>query len=208
MPCALPANSPCMLGDWPRSMPSATVFERPGECAVPRSCARCMPRRLSTVRVPTIKSRALPSRCGNPCWREGLAIPDEHGLGIRTGAGGALVGRNGSESNCVFYVGPMLRADHWEATAVGELRVHAEQLARRLDSAGLISTNRARGHVDFQRRDHAVPPSSRLFLWDTAGVLVSRLPRDECFHVAWKFANAARAVLDIGSVQDAVVHRT
>jgi hypothetical protein len=23
----------------------------------------------------------------------------------------------------------MLRADHWEATAVGELRVHAEELA-------------------------------------------------------------------------------
>ena len=76
------------------------------------------------------------ARSAEPLWKSllarGLAIPDEHNLGIRTGAGGALVGRNGSESNCVFYVGPMLRADHWEATAVGELRMHAEQLARRL----------------------------------------------------------------------------
>ena len=29
----------------------------------------------------------------------------------------------------LFYVGPMLRADHWEATAVGELRVHAQRVA-------------------------------------------------------------------------------
>jgi uncharacterized NAD(P)/FAD-binding protein YdhS len=76
------------------------------------------------------------ARSAEPLWKSllarGLAMPDEHHLGIRTGAEGALVGRNGSESNCVFYVGPMLRADHWEATAVGELRVHAEQLARRL----------------------------------------------------------------------------
>ena len=33
---------------------------------------------------------------------------------------------------CAISLGPMLRADHWEATAVPELRAHAEQLARHL----------------------------------------------------------------------------
>jgi uncharacterized NAD(P)/FAD-binding protein YdhS len=59
----------------------------------------------------------------------GLVVPDPLRLGIRTGPGGALLTRDGSRSSRVFYVGPMLRADHWEATAVGELRVHAQRLA-------------------------------------------------------------------------------
>jgi len=62
----------------------------------------------------------------------GLAVPDELRLGIRTGGHGALIGDAGEASERLFYVGPMLRADHWEATAVGELRVHAEVLASRL----------------------------------------------------------------------------
>jgi len=61
----------------------------------------------------------------------GLVVSDELRLGIRTD-NGALVGRTGRVSNVLFYVGPMLRADKWEATAVGELRLHAEALARRL----------------------------------------------------------------------------
>jgi hypothetical protein len=32
----------------------------------------------------------------------------------------------------LFYLGPMLRADYWETTSVGELRVHAQQLATAL----------------------------------------------------------------------------
>jgi hypothetical protein len=32
----------------------------------------------------------------------------------------------------LFYLGPMLRAGHWEATAATELRNHADQLARHL----------------------------------------------------------------------------
>jgi uncharacterized NAD(P)/FAD-binding protein YdhS len=59
-------------------------------------------------------------------------VPDPLRLGIRTGPCGALLTRDGSLSSRVFYVGPMLRADHWEATAVGELRVHAQRLADRL----------------------------------------------------------------------------
>ena len=32
----------------------------------------------------------------------------------------------------LYYIGPMLRANHWECTAVQELRVHAEALARHI----------------------------------------------------------------------------
>jgi uncharacterized NAD(P)/FAD-binding protein YdhS len=66
--------------------------------------------------------------------RCGLVVPDALRLGIRTGPGGALLTRDGGLSSRVFYVGPMLRADHWEATSVGELRVHTHGLADRLRS--------------------------------------------------------------------------
>jgi uncharacterized NAD(P)/FAD-binding protein YdhS len=62
----------------------------------------------------------------------GLAVPDALGLGWRTGAHGALVDRDGRTAAHLFYLGPMLRAEHWEATAVGELRIHAQRLAAAL----------------------------------------------------------------------------
>ncbi|MFL5386693.1 MAG: FAD/NAD(P)-binding protein [Longimicrobiaceae bacterium] len=68
--------------------------------------------------------------------RQGLATPDEHGLGLRTAPDYALVGRRGTPSRTLFYLGPLLRADHWESTAVPELRVHAARLAARLSAAG------------------------------------------------------------------------
>lgn len=72
----------------------------------------------------------------DPLWQsllaQGLIAPDPHALGIRTGAFGALVGRDGASSPRLFCMGPMLRADHREATAVGELRAYADRLARHL----------------------------------------------------------------------------
>ena len=69
--------------------------------------------------------------------RQGLALPDPLGLGIRTGPHGSLIDSSGSASTNLFYVGPLLRADHWEATAAHELRDHAERLARHLSGTGL-----------------------------------------------------------------------
>jgi uncharacterized NAD(P)/FAD-binding protein YdhS len=73
------------------------------------------------------------TRSGEPLWTSllarGLVVPDPLRLGIRTGPCGAVLTRDGSLSSRLFYVGPMLRADHWEATAVSELRVHAQRLA-------------------------------------------------------------------------------
>jgi uncharacterized NAD(P)/FAD-binding protein YdhS len=62
----------------------------------------------------------------------GLAVPDPLGLGWLTAGNGALVDRDGRAARHLYYLGPMLRAAHWEATAVGELRVHAQQLATAL----------------------------------------------------------------------------
>jgi uncharacterized NAD(P)/FAD-binding protein YdhS len=73
------------------------------------------------------------ARSTAPLWRSllqcGLCVPDPLGLGLRTGPKGAVIDADGWPGPHLFYVGPMLRADHWEATAVGELRVYAEQLA-------------------------------------------------------------------------------
>jgi uncharacterized NAD(P)/FAD-binding protein YdhS len=60
---------------------------------------------------------------------QGLAVPDPLNLGLRTGSYGALINTQGRAAPNLFYVGPMLRADHWEATAAHELRGHAERLA-------------------------------------------------------------------------------
>jgi uncharacterized NAD(P)/FAD-binding protein YdhS len=76
------------------------------------------------------------ARSAAPLWRNllqcGLCQPDSLGLGLRTGPKGAVIDADGWPGPHLFYVGPMLRADHWEATAVGELRVHVEQLAELL----------------------------------------------------------------------------
>lgn len=73
------------------------------------------------------------ARSQDPLWRNlvqcGLCVPDPLGLGLRTGPKGAVIDADGWPGPHLFYVGPMLRADHWEATAAAELRVHAEQLA-------------------------------------------------------------------------------
>ncbi len=73
----------------------------------------------------------------------GSISSDAHELGLRTTAQGACVGADGQASRNLYYLGPMLRADHWEATAATELRNHAERLARHL--AGVDSAAGSRG---------------------------------------------------------------
>jgi uncharacterized NAD(P)/FAD-binding protein YdhS len=62
----------------------------------------------------------------------GLVSEDALDLGLRTARYGACVDSQGRPSEHLYYLGPMLRADHWEATAATELRDHAEQLAAHL----------------------------------------------------------------------------
>jgi uncharacterized NAD(P)/FAD-binding protein YdhS len=73
------------------------------------------------------------ARSTEPLWRNlvqcGLCTPDPLGLGLRTGPKGAVIDADGWPGPHLFYVGPMLRADLWEATAAQELRGHVEALA-------------------------------------------------------------------------------
>jgi uncharacterized NAD(P)/FAD-binding protein YdhS len=65
---------------------------------------------------------------------QGLIACDPNNLGIRTAPHGAVIDSHGHAATNLFYVGPLLRADHWEATAAHELRGHAEQLALHLSA--------------------------------------------------------------------------
>ena len=64
--------------------------------------------------------------------KAGLVSEDALNLGLRTGRHGACVDGQGRPSEHLYYLGPMLRASHWEATAAAELGNHAEQLAAHL----------------------------------------------------------------------------
>jgi uncharacterized NAD(P)/FAD-binding protein YdhS len=69
--------------------------------------------------------------------KAGLVSPDALSLGIRTGGFGACLDAQGRASQYLYYLGPMLRADHLDATAAAELRDHAERLAEHLVGARL-----------------------------------------------------------------------
>jgi uncharacterized NAD(P)/FAD-binding protein YdhS len=64
-----------------------------------------------------------------------LITPDALSLGIRTAQFGACLEASGRVSERLYYLGPLLRAEHLDATAAAELAVHAEQLAKHLTAA-------------------------------------------------------------------------
>jgi uncharacterized NAD(P)/FAD-binding protein YdhS len=62
----------------------------------------------------------------------GTARPHALGLGLDTADGGAVVDARGRTSESLFALGPLRRGELWESTAVPEIRMQAEALARRL----------------------------------------------------------------------------
>jgi len=62
----------------------------------------------------------------------GLIQPDPLGLGLETAADGAVLEASGRHSRVLYLVGPLLKPNFWETTAVPELRQHAARLAERL----------------------------------------------------------------------------
>lgn len=62
----------------------------------------------------------------------GLIQPDALGLGLLTDAQGALLDHDGSASEWLYTLGPVRKGQLWETTAVPEIRVQAQALARRL----------------------------------------------------------------------------
>lgn len=62
----------------------------------------------------------------------GLVVRDPLGLGIETADDGAVVGATGRTASWLFTLGTWRKPRLWESVAVPELRVQAEELARRL----------------------------------------------------------------------------
>jgi uncharacterized NAD(P)/FAD-binding protein YdhS len=87
---------------------------------------------------------------------QGTAVRDPLGLGLVTDEFGALVSSSGRATAGIYYVGPMLRATHWEATAVAELRHQAARLARHLvgarDKTDYGASRDEAGHQRIKRR--------------------------------------------------------
>jgi uncharacterized NAD(P)/FAD-binding protein YdhS len=82
----------------------------------------------------------------------GLVASDALGLGLRTSTYGAVIDSRNRVTQNLYYIGPMLRADHWECTAAQELRVHAERLARHLATPVVRSNLPARRAPDLAER--------------------------------------------------------
>jgi len=59
----------------------------------------------------------------------GLANVDSLGLGFRVTPSGSMIGTHGKVNDLLKLVGPLLKGEYWEATAVPELRVHAARTA-------------------------------------------------------------------------------
>jgi uncharacterized NAD(P)/FAD-binding protein YdhS len=91
------------------------------------------PNRSSCAFVRSLVDQAL-------CEADGL------GLGWGTDPDGRLFDANGNASEVLFYVGPLLRARHWEATAVPELREHVAR------TTATIAASLATGAGSYIRR--------------------------------------------------------
>ncbi|CAJ3240197.1 FAD/NAD(P)-binding protein [Burkholderia pseudomallei] len=77
--------------------------------------------------APDFSARAG-SLLGN-LYADGLIVPDAIGMGFEIADDGAVLDRDGSPSAWLRYVGPLLQARDWEATAVPELRQYVQRLA-------------------------------------------------------------------------------
>jgi uncharacterized NAD(P)/FAD-binding protein YdhS len=72
-----------------------------------------------------------PSLIGALCAR-GLVRPDPTGLGLQICDNATLTGAPSVHAERIFAIGPLLKGELWETTAVRELRVQAVDLARYL----------------------------------------------------------------------------
>lgn len=69
-------------------------------------------------------------------WRrQGLLSPDPLDLGLATDAHRRPLNAQGEATPGLYYVGPMLKARHWEAIAIPELRGHALAVAEAVSHA-------------------------------------------------------------------------
>ncbi len=78
--------------------------------------------------------RAAPGSLMASLQAQGRLCADPLGLGLQVDGAHALLDAVGRPQAGLYYVGPLLKAQHWEAIAVPELRVHARDVAREVAS--------------------------------------------------------------------------
>jgi uncharacterized NAD(P)/FAD-binding protein YdhS len=81
----------------------------------------------------------------------GLGRTDPLALGLEVTESGALIAADGTTSDRIFALGPILKGQLWETTAVRELRVQALELARHLITLTAQSRPVVQAHVSSPR---------------------------------------------------------
>ncbi len=74
---------------------------------------------------------------------QGLIKPDALSLGLEADKQGALLDSNNQISEILYTLGPTLKGQLWETTAVPEIRVQAENLAKKILTKIITITNKA-----------------------------------------------------------------
>lgn len=84
---------------------------------------------------PNSNLRTVESKLFLQLQKDGLIQLDEHGLGILVDEYLSVKNSAGEALSWLSYVGPFLKANYWEATAVPELRAHIEFLANKITNS-------------------------------------------------------------------------
>jgi uncharacterized NAD(P)/FAD-binding protein YdhS len=94
------------------------------------ACETLLARRVINCTGPSKDIRFGSSPVLGALLARGLARPDPLGLGLEVDEEGTLIGGNGKKPGRIFALGPLLRGQLWETTAVRELRQQAADTAR------------------------------------------------------------------------------
>jgi uncharacterized NAD(P)/FAD-binding protein YdhS len=102
-----------------------------------RRRGRTDPEDLAVRRVINCTGPGKDIRVGMPellrsLFASGLGRPGPLAIGLDVTDSGSIVGQNGHPHDRIFAIGPLLKEQLWETTAVRELRSQAHELARRL----------------------------------------------------------------------------
>jgi uncharacterized NAD(P)/FAD-binding protein YdhS len=101
---------------------------------------RGMPDTTTTIQVgyvinctgPSSNLQKVNDRFVQQLLAKGLIRTDALGLGLEVSDNGAVIDARGQVSDVMYYIGPLLKARYWEATAVPELRGFSQRLAHTL----------------------------------------------------------------------------
>lgn len=85
--------------------------------------------RIINCTGPTSRINVGASPLMDTLQKQGRLLPCPLGLGLQVDGRYQLLDAQGGSQSGLHYLGPLLKAQHWEATAVPELREHARQAA-------------------------------------------------------------------------------